>query len=127
MTLLAASAGDSAARGEWITEFGFFLVVAIQIVMLVKQFTSQKRVVSFSDRYASSEDLGHLRDEVDDLSGDVESMRKEFRIGEGQLHEKINAMAKSVSSQEGKQELMNQRIVQMDSKLDRFIERNSKS
>lgn len=39
------------------------------------------------------------------------------------LHEKINAVAKQNAAQEAKQDLTNQRLIQMDQKLDRLIER----
>lgn len=50
-----------------------------------------------------------------------ESVKKETDA----LHEKINEVAKQNAAQEALQTLTNQRLVQMDGKLDRLIERKS--
>jgi len=51
------------------------------------------------------------------------NLRASLKIETDALLEKVTAVAKQNSAQEAKQDMTNQRLIQMDGKLDRLIER----
>ncbi len=57
------------------------------------------------------------------LKQEMDDNRRERKEDVGDLHEKINEVAKSCAALEATDELSNQRLLSMDSKLDRLIER----
>lgn len=59
------------------------------------------------------------------IGGLERGIRAEIKTDTAELHEKINDVAHQNAAQEAKQDLMNQRLVQMDGKIDRLIERKS--
>ena len=57
------------------------------------------------------------------LSGLDRGLRAEMKQDTDGLHEKINSVGREVSEHSATLELQNQRLAQMDAKLDRLIER----
>jgi hypothetical protein len=60
------------------------------------------------------------------LGGVERGVREAMKAETDQLHDRITDVAKQNAAQEAKQDLMNQRIVQMDGKLDRLVERSTR-
>jgi chromosome segregation ATPase len=70
---------ELANHGSWITEFGFYLLLALNLAAFVKMFLPQKREVSFADTYAHRAELSSLSTRVDRLEDCFEEFRDQIR------------------------------------------------
>lgn len=66
-------------HGRWISEFGFYLLLALNIAAFVKMFLPQKREVSFADSYAHRAELVSVCSRVERLELCFEELREQIR------------------------------------------------
>jgi hypothetical protein len=92
----------------------------------VATYFSRSRVIVSPDplRVKAAEQFAH-RHELERIERDVLSLAAERKKDVGDLHEKINGVDRKVAGLEKSNELQNQKLTSMDSKLDRLIERKT--
>ena len=90
---------------------------------------TQKREVSFAEQFASRETVERIEFSLGESMKKDSANRREIydrlRNDTEVLHEKINGVDRKVGGLETATELLSQRMIQMDQKLDRAIERRS--
>ncbi len=101
------------ARGEWMEGFGFVVLVALNLVTLVKMFAPQRRDVSVLEPHARREELHSLATRLDRAELNLEASRRDARtdrdallaaveIKIGHIHERLNDILAAVSELKGK-------------------------
>ena len=114
--------------GLWIgglMSFLTMLVLVLQVVAFFRQRTEKREIspspldVRAVHEYVTKPELVATAGELGRRIDRVESDR---RTDVGELHEKVNGVAREVSGLTASVELTNARLVQMDGKLDRMIE-----
>jgi chromosome segregation ATPase len=70
---------ELANHGRWIVEFGFYLLLALNLAAFVKMFLPQKREVSFADAYAHRAELASVCSRVERLEDCFEELRDQIR------------------------------------------------
>ena len=87
----------------------------------------EKREVTMVDQYATKEELAVtekvLSEKITHVETNVAQLRQEIRVDTIRLHERIDPIGIGVAEMKSTLELVNQRMVQIDTKLDREIER----
>ena len=101
--------------------------LAVNVRALVATKNVQKREVTFGDEYVTKE---FFRAEHTALAGRMEvlergivELRTERRNDMAQLYEKVNKVDRATAGLQAELTMVNQRIAQVDSKVDRLIER----
>lgn len=69
---------ELANHGRWISEFGFYLLLALNIAAFVKMFLPQKREVSFAEAYAHRAELASVCSRVERLELCFEELRDQI-------------------------------------------------
>lgn len=116
-----------------ILTIGVIITIAAQFIILARSNRAQKREVSFEFEPASKKEFDkHVeeneRDHRDLFSklGGVERGGAAKLSGEiTAVHNRVNGLEKSIGGLEKSAEITNQRLAQVDSKVDRLIERKS--
>lgn len=141
--------------GAFISALSTVLLVAVQVMTLVRSRATQKREVTIDGGYVNKHEFEQFvqasRQEIANLFSKLggverggqsrlderfETLRNEFteaisannrqsEIRAVELHSRLNPMEKQLGALEAQTEILNQRLVQMDAKLDRAIERRS--
>ena len=99
------------------------------IVAMEKEFTAKRDFeLHVAENKKEHENLfskigGVDRGITQRFSEELKTLRVERKEDVGELHDKVNDVAKSVAGLEKETELQNQRMASMDAKLDRLIER----
>ena len=104
---------EMANHGEWISEFGFFVLLALNVATLVKMFTPQKREVSLTREHPSHEELDALASRIEKTELGLEATRRECRSDRdgllmavesrfARLEDRLNEVLAAVSELKGK-------------------------
>lgn len=131
----------SAQIGTWVQILSILLNIAMMIVFLATINAKQKREVSFAGEPVDKKEFDLFKTEVKTVVdnifaklGGVERgvearMREELRRLDGDaresrktMHNELTKVREDVAGVQASQELMNQRLVQMDQKIDRLVE-----
>ena len=97
---------------------GFFLSAGASAVAILGQRRTQKREVSFADQFVTS---AFCEKQHTNLTAEIKALQADRRGDVANLHNKIEAVAREVSSLSRAVELGNQRGIQTDNKLDTLI------
>ena len=100
-------------HGEWISEFGFYLLLALNVVTLIRMFLPQRRDIRVLDEQPRREELLALTTRVERLEAGLETLRRESRSERDALlglveervvkiHERLNEVLAAVSELKGK-------------------------
>lgn len=117
-------------HANWLTNLQFFATVITGLIVLWSMLTNkpQKREVSFEQELITKADFDkHSKDDstaLKNIDDQLESLRTERKNDADGLHDRITSLAREVSAVQVASEFTNQRLVQIDGKLDRAIERN---
>lgn len=127
MLFVAATSPEVSALGNWVIITVFCLMGLSTLVTLASYFATRREVTALEARMDKHvTDTKTTTDQLFSKVGGMErGLRNEFNAEMGQLHEKINGVHTSVARLEGHTELMRATMSNIDSKLDRMIERKS--
>jgi hypothetical protein len=135
--IFAATDPTPAQLGIWIGCAFLLLNFLTCLLTLIKQIRDdpEKRQVSITPNVATKEDLGrHVEDNRQEhqnifakIGGVERGLREEIKKDVGHLSDKISDVSADVTGLNKTNELQNQRLVHMDAKLDRLIERTPKN
>lgn len=106
--------------GVWLSVFAVVIGLIANIAIATGVFRTQRRQVRLEDNFATTPQL-------DKMELKMESVRSEMKDDMTELHGKVNAISNQVSCLAGETRLFNQRIAQVDDKLDRMIERRAEA
>ena len=108
--------------GIWFGVFALVVSVVTNIGIFVATFRSQKREVTFAGEYARKEEFDR---HVERFEKETRQLNDDRKFDVREVHRRMDGVEKAVSGLESGTELLNQRIVQIDQKLDRMIERSA--
>lgn len=84
--------------------------------------------IEAAPRFAPAAELQRLESELSRIRAQMvdqeRTLREEIRRDVAELHQKINGLSREVSSNTTAQEVANQQLIQIGSKLDRIIEKS---
>lgn len=101
--------------GTWVMVLFMVVSAAGTCVTIVTNFRTQRRQVSFEGEYARK----------DDFDSSTKQLNEDRKFDVREIHRRIDSLSAQVSGVETATEMLNQRMVQVDGKLDRMIERGS--
>jgi hypothetical protein len=115
---------------QLLLSIGFLGAVAVAWMALHNQGRSQKREITFSEQFATREEVGDLRDQVAITDEDhkesrhlmymkLDELRKEMRADIAGIAQK----ADRIIGVESETRILNQRLIQMDDKLTSLLRR----
>ena len=97
--------------------------VVITTIAIATYFSRTRVEVSPQPFEVKAAEQFARKHELDRIERDVITLSKDRKRDAGELHEKINSVDRKVAGLEKATELQNQRLLGMDQKLDRLIER----
>jgi len=132
--VFAQLAADPIHVWNFLVIIGFLASTGASLAAILGQRRTQRREVSILDNFVTMQfcerQHGRLSSESDanrvEKRQDIINLREEKRQDSGLLHTKIESVALSVAEINGQLGLINQRLTQVDFKLDRSIERGIK-
>lgn len=113
----------------WIASAAFLVVLGNGLFTMWRNLNGSKRGVEVSPQPLSVTAVSGMasettcRDRYDRLQSQIEELKQDRKTDVNDLHEKVNGVAREVSEMSAAQALTNQRLVQIDAKIDRVIER----
>jgi hypothetical protein len=138
MTCLFADAGTPSANTIWLVIIAISSVGANIATMVMAsrkrqetEVSPQPLIVAMEKEFATKRELEKVeqannqdhRDIFSKIGGVDRGATQKLSTEVGAIHTRINSIEKSVGGLETATELQNQRLAQMDSKIDRLIER----
>lgn len=108
--------------GTWFQGLTFFVTLVAAVAMTWRSFTNaaEKREVSITPGAASKDELEAHKIKT---SGQVVALHAKIERVQGEINKEIHNMNKEVGGISKENEIQTQRLAQIDSKLDRLIER----
>lgn len=120
-----------ANHANWLENLQFFATLTTGLMVLWSMVSNrpQRREISFEEELVNQEEFErHTRDDAAALAkidSALESIRAERRDDVNDLHHRITEVSQDVSALQTAADFTNQRLVQIDAKLDRAIERRA--
>lgn len=116
-------------QSSWLLNLQFFATLATCLIVAWNLISGrpQKREVTQAEEFATRREFeAHAHStkiEIDRINGELVGFRDKLDDQIGELHEKINTVSNKVSSMDGSLALLNQQVMTLDNRLERFIER----
>jgi hypothetical protein len=115
----------------WTACLAFLLMLFNQLVKAKQALLGEKRQTLVSPQPLEIKEVsgyvteGDYRNRLALLEKQIDEIRLDRKTDVGALHEKFNGVAREVAELGAAVELQNQRLAQIDAKLDRMIERQA--
>jgi hypothetical protein len=114
--------------GTWMIVAAFVVSAASGAVSMIAAFRTQRRQVSLTDQYVRTDEFDRHKTDfdkhVDRFEREVNKLNEDRKMDVREVHRRIDAVSSQVSGVASSVDLLNQRMVQIDQKLDRTIERS---
>ena len=121
-----------AEMAAWVACLAFAVMLFNQMARAKRTLFAEKQQTVVSPQPLEVKEVsgfvteGDYRNRLALVEKQLDELRVDRKADATALHEKVNGVAREVSELAAATELQNQRLAQMDAKLDRMIERQSR-
>jgi hypothetical protein len=122
-----------AELAAWAACLAFAVMLFNQMVKAKRTLFGEKDQTTISPQPLEVKEVpgfvteGDYRNRFAQVEKQIDELRTERKADVNALHEKVNGVAREASELAAAAELQNQRVTQIDAKLDRMIERQARS